>query len=146
MRRFTAATALVHRREAYGIVVIPQDFGCCGALTHHMGKEGTAMAQARAAIGAFLAADAEAPAPSPAASTSASPTESETAAAAPQPARALRMVPDLPAHESEHDGDLRPVVDSLLAEMRDGLPATGPAGRPAEPVPGPGDCAGGHAA
>jgi carboxylate-amine ligase len=30
-----------------------------------------------------------------------------------------------------HDGDLRAVVDSLLGEMRDGLPA---------------DCAGGHAA
>jgi carboxylate-amine ligase len=45
-----------------------------------------------------------------------------------------------------HDGDLRPVVDSLLAEMRDGLPATGPVGRPTEPAPGPGDCAGGHAA
>jgi carboxylate-amine ligase len=47
---------------------------------------------------------------------------------------------------AEHQGDLRPVVDSLLAEMRDGLPATAPVGRPAEPVPGPGDCAGGHAA
>ncbi|WP_040338458.1 glutamate--cysteine ligase [Candidatus Blastococcus massiliensis] len=45
-----------------------------------------------------------------------------------------------------HDGDLKPVVDSLLAELRDGLPATGPVGRPTEPVPGPGDCAGGHAA
>ncbi|SOC48986.1 carboxylate-amine ligase [Blastococcus aggregatus] len=43
-------------------------------------------------------------------------------------------------------GDLKPVVDSLLAEMRDGLPATGPVGRPTEPSPGPGDCAGGHAA
>ena len=48
---------------------------------------------------------------SPAASTSASPTESETAAAAPQPARALRMVPDLPAHESEHDGELPNLID-----------------------------------
>ena len=45
-----------------------------------------------------------------------------------------------------HDGRLEPVVDSLLAEMRDGLPATGPVGRPTEPAPGPGDCAGGHAA
>jgi carboxylate-amine ligase len=34
-----------------------------------------------------------------------------------------------------HDGDLRAVVDSLLAEMRDGLPAQRPAG-----------LAGGHAA
>ncbi|MDT0275084.1 glutamate--cysteine ligase [Blastococcus goldschmidtiae] len=45
-----------------------------------------------------------------------------------------------------HDGQLEPVVDSLLAELRDGLPATGPVGRPTEPAPGPGDCAGGHAA
>jgi carboxylate-amine ligase len=45
-----------------------------------------------------------------------------------------------------HDGRLEPVVDSLLAEMRDGLPATGPVGRPPEPAPGPADCAGGHAA
>ncbi|RBY80080.1 carboxylate--amine ligase [Blastococcus sp. TF02-09] len=44
------------------------------------------------------------------------------------------------------DGALQPVVDSLLAELRDGLPATGPVGRPTEPTPGPGDCAGGHAA
>ena len=47
---------------------------------------------------------------------------------------------------AESGGDLKPVVDGLLAEMRDGLPATGPVGRPTEPVPGPGDCAGGHAA
>ena len=45
-----------------------------------------------------------------------------------------------------HDGKLEPVVDSLLAEMRDGLPATGPVGEPTEPAPGPSDCAGGHAA
>ena len=43
-------------------------------------------------------------------------------------------------------GDLKPVVDSLLAEMRDGLPSSGPAGDPVGPVPGPADCAGGHAA
>jgi carboxylate-amine ligase len=43
-------------------------------------------------------------------------------------------------------GDLKPVVDSLLAELRDGLPSTGPAGSPAGPVPGPADCAGGSAA
>jgi carboxylate-amine ligase len=42
-------------------------------------------------------------------------------------------------------GDLRAVVDGLLAEMRDGLPATAPAGSSAR-VPGPGDCGGGHAA
>jgi glutamate---cysteine ligase / carboxylate-amine ligase len=46
----------------------------------------------------------------------------------------------------ESGGDLKPVVDSLLAEMRDGLPTTGPAGSPSGPVPGPADCAGGHAA
>jgi carboxylate-amine ligase len=45
-----------------------------------------------------------------------------------------------------HGGDLRPVVDSLLAELRDGLPAGGPAGEPSRPAPGPADCAGGHAA
>ncbi|SFD93655.1 glutamate--cysteine ligase [Blastococcus tunisiensis] len=43
-------------------------------------------------------------------------------------------------------GDLKPVVDSLLAEMRDGLPTSGPAGRPTRPVPGPADLPGGHAA
>jgi carboxylate-amine ligase len=43
-------------------------------------------------------------------------------------------------------GDLKPVVDSLLAELRGGLPATGPAGSPSGPVPGPADCGGGHAA
>jgi YbdK family carboxylate-amine ligase len=45
-----------------------------------------------------------------------------------------------------HDGDLTAVVDSLLAELRDGLPTTGPAGSPPGPVPGPAQCAGGHAA
>ena len=43
-------------------------------------------------------------------------------------------------------GDLKAVVDGLLAEMRDGLPATAPAGGSSAPVPGPGDCGGGHAA
>ena len=43
-------------------------------------------------------------------------------------------------------GDLKAVVDSLLAEMRDGLPATAPGGGPSGPVPGPADCGGGHAA
>jgi glutamate---cysteine ligase / carboxylate-amine ligase len=45
-------------------------------------------------------------------------------------------------------GNLRPVVDSLLAEMRDGLP-THPEPSvvaPTGPVPGPADCAGGPAA
>jgi carboxylate-amine ligase len=44
------------------------------------------------------------------------------------------------------DGDLTVVVDSLLAELRDGLPTSGPADRPSGPVPGPADCTGGHAA
>jgi len=43
-------------------------------------------------------------------------------------------------------GDLTAVVDSLLAELRDGLPGSGPAGLPPGPVPGPAACAGGHAA
>jgi YbdK family carboxylate-amine ligase len=43
-------------------------------------------------------------------------------------------------------GDLTAVVDSLLAELRDGLPASGPADLPPGPVPGPAGCAGGHAA
>ncbi|WNV74836.1 glutamate--cysteine ligase [Geodermatophilus sp. DSM 44513] len=46
-------------------------------------------------------------------------------------------------------GDLTAVVDGLLAELRDGLPTqplpgSGPTGTP--PVPGPAQCAGGHAA
>jgi YbdK family carboxylate-amine ligase len=45
-----------------------------------------------------------------------------------------------------HDGDLTAVVDSLLAELRDGLPSSGPAGLPSGPVPGPAQCSGGHAA
>ncbi|SNR57127.1 glutamate--cysteine ligase [Blastococcus mobilis] len=44
-------------------------------------------------------------------------------------------------------GDLRAVVDSLLAELRDGLPThPEPSSGPAGPVPGPAECAGGHAA
>ncbi|MDK3256176.1 glutamate--cysteine ligase [Blastococcus capsensis] len=46
----------------------------------------------------------------------------------------------------QHDGELRCVVDSLLAELRDGLPEHGPGTGPAGPVPGPAQCAGGHAA
>ena len=48
-------------RRAGCEVVIPENLGCCGALTHHMGKEPQAMATARAAIHAFLAADAAGP-------------------------------------------------------------------------------------
>jgi glycolate oxidase iron-sulfur subunit len=36
-------------------VVIPQGMGCCGALTHHMGREGEAHAAAAANIRAFMA-------------------------------------------------------------------------------------------
>jgi carboxylate-amine ligase len=43
-------------------------------------------------------------------------------------------------------GDLKPVVDSLLAEMRNGLPTGPPTGGLATAVPGPADCAGGHSA
>jgi carboxylate-amine ligase len=46
----------------------------------------------------------------------------------------------------DHDGELRRVVDSLLGELRDGLPEPGPDGLPDGPVPGPAQCAGGHAA
>lgn len=48
-------------RRAGCEVVIPDDFGCCGALTHHMGREEDALHSARAAIRALLAADATAP-------------------------------------------------------------------------------------
>lgn len=43
-------------RRAGCEVVIPQDFGCCGALTHHMGRERDALASARQTISSFLAA------------------------------------------------------------------------------------------
>lgn len=36
-------------------VVVPKDAGCCGALTHHMGKEEAAMESARANIDAWAA-------------------------------------------------------------------------------------------
>lgn len=42
-------------------VVIARGMGCCGALTHHMGKEAEAHAAAGRNIRAWLAADAEAP-------------------------------------------------------------------------------------
>lgn len=48
-------------RRAGCEVVIPANLGCCGALTHHMGREEQAMATARAAIRAFLDADAAGP-------------------------------------------------------------------------------------
>ena len=43
--------ATIRLLTRFGIeVVIPRQVGCCGALTHHMGKHGRAMASARAAI------------------------------------------------------------------------------------------------
>jgi glycolate oxidase iron-sulfur subunit len=36
-------------------VVIPRGVGCCGALTHHMGREGEAHASAAANVAAFMA-------------------------------------------------------------------------------------------
>lgn len=48
-------------RRAGCEVVIPGDFGCCGALTHHMGREDQALHSARATIRGFLAVDATAP-------------------------------------------------------------------------------------
>ncbi|TXI01837.1 MAG: glycolate oxidase subunit GlcF [Pseudorhodobacter sp.] len=36
-------------------VVVPRGMGCCGALTHHMGREGEAHASARANVAAFMA-------------------------------------------------------------------------------------------
>ena len=50
-----AAIAVLTRQ---GIeVVVPAGLGCCGSLVHHMGREDEALAQARAAIDAFLAID-----------------------------------------------------------------------------------------
>lgn len=40
-------------------VVIPQGLGCCGALTHHMGREADAHAAARATVAAFTAEKAK---------------------------------------------------------------------------------------
>ncbi len=44
-------------RRAGCEVVIPDHFGCCGALTHHMGREEDALRSARGTINGFLAAD-----------------------------------------------------------------------------------------
>jgi len=50
-----AAIAVLTR---HGVeVVVPEGLGCCGALVHHMGREQEALAQARAAVDAFLAID-----------------------------------------------------------------------------------------
>ena len=36
-------------------VVVPRGMGCCGALTHHMGREGESQTSARANVAAFMA-------------------------------------------------------------------------------------------
>lgn len=48
-------------RRAGCDVVIPQAFGCCGALTLHMGDEADGKARARDSINRLLAAEAEGP-------------------------------------------------------------------------------------
>ncbi|WP_265500468.1 glycolate oxidase subunit GlcF [Paracoccus beibuensis] len=48
-------------RRAGCEVVIPRDFGCCGALTLHMGQEADGKARARDSIARLLAAEAEGP-------------------------------------------------------------------------------------
>ncbi|MTH35060.1 4Fe-4S dicluster domain-containing protein [Paracoccus limosus] len=48
-------------RRAGCEVVIPQGFGCCGALTHHMGREEQALHSARATIRQFQDIDARTP-------------------------------------------------------------------------------------
>ena len=48
-------------RRAGCEVVIPKDFGCCGAMTLHMGREDDGRASARAAIASLIAADRDAP-------------------------------------------------------------------------------------
>ncbi|MFD1796282.1 glycolate oxidase subunit GlcF [Paracoccus aurantiacus] len=48
-------------RRAGCEVVIPKDFGCCGAMTLHMGRDNEGRATARAAIASLIAADRESP-------------------------------------------------------------------------------------
>ena len=48
-------------RRAGCEVVIPQDFGCCGAMTLHMGRDSEGRTTARAAIAALMAADRDSP-------------------------------------------------------------------------------------
>jgi len=50
-----AAVAVLTRNGVE--VVVPEGLGCCGALVHHMGREHEALAQARAAVDAFLSID-----------------------------------------------------------------------------------------
>ncbi|MFL0424480.1 hypothetical protein ACH0AC_01685 [Micrococcus luteus] len=68
--------------------------------------------QAAAASSGSASSESASDTPSPSESTSPSPTStSESAAAAPKAVQALRMVPDLPEHEVEHDGDLPNLID-----------------------------------
>lgn len=68
--------------------------------------------QAAAASSESASSESASDTPSPSESTSPSPTStSESAAAAPKAVQALRMVPDLPEHEVEHDGDLPNLID-----------------------------------
>jgi glycolate oxidase iron-sulfur subunit len=54
--------ATVRLLTRHGVeVVIARGAGCCGSLTHHMGKEGPALAAAKANIDAWLAGHANAP-------------------------------------------------------------------------------------
>ncbi|MFV0410902.1 MAG: glycolate oxidase subunit GlcF [Paracoccus sp. (in: a-proteobacteria)] len=48
-------------RRAGCEVVIPGGFGCCGAMTLHMGREGEGKGTARAAIATLIAAERESP-------------------------------------------------------------------------------------
>ncbi|AXC50913.1 glycolate oxidase iron-sulfur subunit [Paracoccus suum] len=54
-----AAIRLLTRAGAE--VVVPRGMGCCGALTHHMGREAEARASARCTIRAVLSAEADSP-------------------------------------------------------------------------------------
>ena len=51
------ATVRLLTRHGVEVVVAPRVPGCCGALTHHLGKEGPALRMARANIDAWLAED-----------------------------------------------------------------------------------------
>jgi glycolate oxidase iron-sulfur subunit len=53
---FNAATIRLLTRQGIEVVV-PESAGCCGSLVHHMGREGQALAQARANIDAWLAVE-----------------------------------------------------------------------------------------
>ena len=48
-------------RRAGCEVVIPKDFGCCGAMTLHMGRDAEGRATAQSAIASLIAADRDSP-------------------------------------------------------------------------------------